>query len=246
MSSRLASVVTAACLAACTAARPEARRAATPPGAQASSPPREPTTASPQESGAVAPSPFVARLSDLRVTHGEIVDDGTSLIVDHPVVRAVVGARLSPGLELRFTYRGPTVSRVALGSGDQRVQIGIKLRAADGCNVIYAMLRIEPEPGIVVQVKRNPRAHTHDECSTGGYRTMKADRSVAVPPVAPGSRHRLRALMRGRELSVWLDDALVWEGDLGSAVLSFDGPAGLRADNGRFDGVVVSLPPPAP
>src|SRR5262245_43091310 len=88
----------------------------------------------------------------LRVTHGEVEAGARSLRIEHPVVRAVLRARTTQDVELRFTYRGPTSTRVALGSGETRVQIGAKLRAADGCNLVYAMLRLEPEPSVVVQV----------------------------------------------------------------------------------------------
>jgi len=126
--------------------------------------------------------------------------------------------------------------RSTLGSGDDgRVQIGAKLRAADGCNVVYAMLRIEPEPLLVVQVKHNANLHTHDECSNGGYRTVKPDFRANIPPITPGSSHRLHASLEDTQLKVWLDDAIVWRGDLGAEVLTFDGPVGFRTDNGRFD-----------
>jgi hypothetical protein len=204
----------------------------------------EPIDASTRTSNATLPSTpatptDLVPVTDLHVTHGRLASSTTtSLAIDDPTVRGVLQARTAPNIELRFTYRGPIAlgTRTALGSGDStRVQIGAKLRAADGCNVVYAMLRIEPEPAIVVQVKRNPDAHTHDDCSNGGYRTVKPDFRASVPAITPGSSHRLHASLEETQLKVWLDDAIVWRGDVGNEVLSFDGPVGFRTDNGRFD-----------
>lgn len=174
---------------------------------------------------------------ELRVTHGQLASRAPAVFtIDDPTVRGVLRNRTAPNVELRFTYRGPLLTRAALGSGDTgRVQIGAKLRAADGCNVVYAMLRIEPDPSIVVQVKRNPGAHLHDDCANGGYRAVKPDFRSTVPAITPGSSHRLHARLEETDLKIWLDDAIVWRGDVGAEVLSFDGPVGFRTDNGRFD-----------
>jgi hypothetical protein len=184
----------------------------------------------------------VVDVPDLRVTEGAITrGDGTGILhVEAPALRAVLRTQTLPDVELRFVYLGPTETRARLGSGDARVQLGAKLRAADSCNVVYAMLRLEPETRVVVQVKHNPDAHTHEECKNGGYRTVRPEQTAAIPPIAMGSAHRFRAAMSGPRVDVWLDGVLVWQGDVGSEALAFDGPVGLRTDNGRFDVSVVA------
>lgn len=206
-------------------------------------PRRRPTTAS-----ALHARLANINLPQLSVTHGEIAASAATpgaaaaLRVEHPAVRAVLREQTAQQIQLGFTYLGPTSSRVALGSGEVRTQIGAKLRAADGCNVVYAMLRIEPETSVVVQVKHNPGAHTHDDCGSGGYRTMKSVAEVAsVPAITIGSTHRFLAAMEGKALRVWLDGALVWFGDVSDEAFTFDGPVGFRTDNGRFD-VALAVP----
>ena len=36
-------------------------------------------------------------------------------------------------------------------------------------------------------------------------------------------------------MRVSVDGTVVWEGDLGPEALTFDGPVGVRTDNGRFE-----------
>jgi hypothetical protein len=51
-------------------------------------------------------------------------------------------------VEARLTYLGHTRDVARLGSGAMREQFGLKLRAHDACNLVYAMWRIGglPEP----------------------------------------------------------------------------------------------------
>jgi hypothetical protein len=85
-----------------------------------------------------------------------------------------------------------------------------------------------------VSVKRNPGKHTHEECGANGYTNVRPRTSAAVPPIRTGENHTLRAELRGENLSVVADGALVWEGPVGRTVKEFDGPVGLRTDNARF------------
>src|SRR5689334_5452213 len=87
----------------------------------------------------------VAR-GELCVTLGALGSTAGGLVVEGPKMRAVVGVHTEPVAELRFTYLGPTRETVPLSSGQTRRQIGLKLRALDGCNLIYVMYRIEPKP----------------------------------------------------------------------------------------------------
>ncbi|MET0403745.1 MAG: hypothetical protein ABW123_15145 [Cystobacter sp.] len=190
------------------------------------------------------------RVERLHVTEGRLSSlPGGALRIDEPRVRAVVAppgasrrsvrAPAPPGgprvVELRFTYRGPTPQQRPLLSGESRRQVGLKLRARDGCNVVYVMWRLEPKPGLVVSVKSNPEQHRSVDCGNGGYETVKPAVSQPVPPLQPGDRHTLGARLEGARLTVRADGESVWEGELPAEALAFDGPAGLRADNGRFD-----------
>jgi len=178
----------------------------------------------------------------LCVTRGRIgrLADGR-LRIDEPKVRAALPGSDGNQVELRFVYAGPTESTAPLGSGELRRQIGVKLRAQDGCNLLYVMWRLQPKPGIVVSVKRNPGARTHAECANRGYRNLRGDVGPA-PEIATGSAHVLRAALAGATLRVWADGKLAWEGDLGADAAGLSGPVGLRSDNGRFE---VELRAPA-
>jgi hypothetical protein len=178
--------------------------------------------------------PSSAAPAQLCVTEGAITTTGDRLSIDAPKVRAVSAVATDQTAELHFTYLGPTSETTALGSGAVRRQIGLKLRAQNGCNLVYAMWRIEPKSELVVQVKRNPGQSTFAECENRGYRNVTPRRAAAVADVTVGSSHVLRAQMRGADLTVWADGNVVWEGGVGDDVLGIDGPVGLRSDNGRF------------
>ena len=85
-------------------------------------------------------------LRDICVTNGEIRPghDGR-LQIDSPSSRAVLRFRSQPAVEIRFTYLGPSAQSKPLASGELRRQIGIKLRAENTCNLVYAMWHIEPD-----------------------------------------------------------------------------------------------------
>ena len=185
--------------------------------------------------------------ADLCVTEGEI---GTTpsgwLSVNVPKMRAYVNARTPPAVELRFKYQGSTGNQSRLGSGELRRQFGLKLRAQDACNLVYAMWRIEPESKLVVSVKTNPGQHTSAQCGNRGYRNIKPRRSQAIPHLHPGDDHTLRAEMNGEEMRVFVDKDLVWEGDVGRDALAFDGPVGIRSDNAKLEFELRSAPPLKP
>lgn len=186
---------------------------------------------------------------DLCVTTGEVARLADHRLgIEEPEVRAVVLADSTPAARMRFTYLGPSARTKALGSGEIRRQIGIKLRAADSCNLVYVMWRIEPRDQIVVSVKSNPGQRTHAQCGTHGYTNIKPLHSHGpVPPVAPGSSHDLRAELARRTLRVWADGAPVLEGELPADIEAFDGPVGLRSDNVRAQlDYCLGGGPPAP
>src|SRR5208282_5579918 len=173
--------------------------------------------------------------ANLCVTEGSIEElPGQSLSVNVPKMRAYVNAYTQPVAEVRFTYLGGTPNEAPLASGEMRRQFGLKLRAQDACNLVYAMWRIEPESKLVVSVKSNPGQHTSAQCGNRGYQNIKPSRSVPVPALRSGDPHTLRAEMNGAEMKVFADNSLVWEGSVGPDALGFDGPVGIRSDNARL------------
>ncbi len=185
---------------------------------------------------APAPAWFSASRESLCVTEGEIEEaTGNRLSVNGPKMRAYVNRWTAQAIEARFTYLGPTDVQALLGSGEIRRQFGLKLRARDGCNLIYAMWRFEPESKLVVSVKSNPSEHTSAACGNRGYRNIKAQKTSPVPRLHIGETHTLRAEMNAAEMSVFVDNTPVWEGTVGSEVLSFNGPVGIRSDNARLE-----------
>jgi hypothetical protein len=173
-----------------------------------------------------------APASSWRVTRGhvEALADGRARVRE-PKMRAVVDASDGNSAELRFSYLGPSDGAAPLASGELRRQVGLKLRAADGCNLLYVMWRMEPKPQLVVSLKRNPGQRTHRECGARGYRNLAARASAPPPALQPKGEHRLLATLDGRILRVWADRALAWEGDVGDEALALRGPAGVRSDN---------------
>jgi hypothetical protein len=173
--------------------------------------------------------------ANLCVTEGSIEElPGQRLSVSVPKMRAYVNAFTQPVAEVHFTYLGSTGNETPLASGEMRRQFGLKLRAQDACNLVYAMWRIEPESKLVVSVKSNPGEHTSAQCGNRGYQNIKPRRSVPVPTLSSGDTHVLRAEMNGAEMQVFADNSLVWEGSVGPDALAFDGPVGIRSDNARL------------
>ena len=185
----------------------------------------------------------------LCVTEGTLHDmPRHQFSVDAPKMRAYVNRPSAQIIDARFTYVGPTAVVSKLGSGEAREQFGLKLRAQDPCNLVYAMWRIEPESKLVVSVKMNPGQHTSAECGNQGYRNIKPVRSLSLPVLRPGSKHSLRAEMDGENLRVFADGNVVWRGDVGADAAALDGPVGIRSDNAALDGLelMVGAPPGAP
>jgi hypothetical protein len=172
---------------------------------------------------------------DFCVTEGRIGEaSGASLLIEDSKTRAVLGWEAAPAAEISFHYLGPTREQAALGSGAVRTQIGLKLRAQDGCNLLYVMWRILPESRVVVSVKSNPGQRTHAECQNRGYRNLRGSFEDSVPAVEAGSAHSLRAELSGESLTARADGRVVWEGRLDKSAFQFDGPLGFRTDNGKF------------
>jgi len=215
--------------------------------------PREPSTPPGPLDPSARPRPPVGKVVLSRIRDADLcfTTGGAGRLATHRMMigeakmRAVARDSVGDAAELRFTYLGPTEEVVRLASGSLRRQLGLKLRAADGCNLVYVMWRLEPKAELVVSVKRNPGERTHRECGTNGYRNVRPRRAQAPPLLEPGAAHTLRADLVGDELLVRIDGQEVWQGALGQDVLSLAGPAGMRTDNVRLEAELLSQPAPA-
>ncbi len=155
--------------------------------------------------------------------------------VDVPTFRAVAPGLGGDAASLKVRVHGASSETRALASGQERRQLGLKLRAADGCNLVYVMWRLDPRPMLEVSVKHNPGARTSAECGNGGYTKVKAQHTEVPPTLDDGSDHELRAEIHGDTLVAWIDGREAWRGQLPDEVRDLDGPAGMRSDNLSFD-----------
>jgi hypothetical protein len=172
---------------------------------------------------------------ELCVTRGAIANAS----IAEPTVRAFARGTAGDAGQLTFKYAGESASGRALESGELRRQVGLKLRAADSCNVVYVMWRVAPKPGLAVQVKSNPGKHRHEECGADGYIKVKPTVASAVPGLEVGATHSLRAEIRGDELTAWIDGEVVWQGRLPDEARAFAGPVGLRTDNVKIEALAL-------
>jgi hypothetical protein len=174
----------------------------------------------------------------LCVTKGALA----SASVEQPTVRGYAPGAGGDAAALTFTYRGETFESRALAGGQERRQIGVKLRAQDSCNVVYVMWRLDPKPKLDISVKQNPLKTRHEECGADGYTKIKPRKKTFVPAFEYGKTHTLRAEIVGDELYAWIDDKLLYQGTLPESARALKGPAGLRSDNVKFDLVSLAVP----
>jgi len=172
------------------------------------------------------------------VTKGAVADAA----IREPTVRAFARGSQGDAAAMTFTFGGDADRGRALANGELRRQMGLKLRAQDSCNVVYVMWRLDPKPKLEVSVKANPGKRTHEECGADGYTKIKPAHSHALPSLEVGSTHTMRAEIRGDELRAWVDGALVWAGTLPPEARAISGPAGMRSDNVKLDGLALSAP----
>jgi len=165
--------------------------------------------------------------------------DLSQFSVEVPTFRAVAPGHAGDAANIKMIVHGTTQQERALSSGEMRRQIGLKLRATDGCNLVYVMWRLEPKPKLVVSVKSNPGMRTAKECGAGGYTNVKPWRSSPPPTMLPmlddGLEHVLDARISGDTLYAWVDGQLAWEGTLPARARDLTGLAGVRSDNLSFD-----------
>jgi hypothetical protein len=172
---------------------------------------------------------FQVQVQSLCVTKGTIGPRGT---INVPTFRGVAVGTSGEAAGIDFIYRGRSSTERALASGQLRRQIGLKLRAANGCNLVYAMWRFDPRPLLEVSVKINPGARTHSECGARGYTKLRPN-AVSAPRV--GQRHSISAMITGNELRAWIDGQLAWQSSLPYEAKSITGPSGIRSDNVAYD-----------
>lgn len=191
----------------------------------------------PPPPAAPGPADKIAPRDRLSVTRGEVASRPEGrIVVDAPTTRAVARGGTGASAALRFTYLGVTSRTDTLSSGEVRSQVGLKLLAEDGCNLLYVMWRAGERGGVVVQSKRNRGRSTSFECGAEGYRTLASTPLHPSRPLDVGE-HDLRARIDHGRLEVEADGVVVWEGDVSAAIAGLRGPAGLRTDNARVEGV---------
>ncbi|MBA3397751.1 MAG: hypothetical protein H0T89_34325 [Deltaproteobacteria bacterium] len=173
------------------------------------------------------------------------VTTGTAAIgarVEKAAMRFVAKGSEGDAAAMTFTFQGETATVKKLASGQDRRQLGLKLRAENGCNLIYVMWRLDPKPKLDISVKSNPGAKDHKGCGAGGYTKVKPTKSSPLPTLVVGTRYTLRAEIVDDELTVTVDDKLAWKGTLPESARALRGPAGIRSDNLAFDLESFSAP----
>lgn len=166
------------------------------------------------------------------MTKGAIASGTT---IDVPTFRAVAHGHVGDAAAMTVTVHGETQERRALASGQERRQLGLKLHADNGCNLVYVMWRLDPKPKLEVSVKRNPGQRTAKECGANGYQKVKPTFTKLAATLDDGSPHELRAEIAGATLTAWVDGAVAWRGTLPASARDLTGPAGVRSDNLAFE-----------
>ena len=171
---------------------------------------------------------MTATVSSLCVTRGALLAGG---LVNTPTFRAVAPATAGSDVGVQFVFEGRSSETRALASGGIRRQIGVKLRAMDGCNLVYVMWRLDPRSQIEVSTKINPGSRTHAQCGARGYSKLTASYEARLPALTAGSQHWIYAQIVGDTLDAWVDGQLAWRGRLPPQASQVFGPAGIRSDN---------------
>ena len=176
-------------------------------------------------------------LADLCVTLGALqrAMEGGPWINRDPKFRATYPASGGNQASVSFRYLGRTAQEERLGSGMQRWQLGLKLRAADTCNVVYVMWRFGTPSSVVASVKDNPGQRLHAECENRGYRNLTPLWSEPVQEPEPSSVHELSARILGGVVEVSIDARPVLRAPLEGGHVPEGGPSGLRSDNVSFE-----------
>ena len=182
--------------------------------------------------------------AELEVTEGEIARAGRNAMLrtNDPGMRATErdGGMHHTGARLWFRYLGESVVTEPLGSGAIRRQIGVKLRSANPCNLLYVMWHQFPDNVIEVSVKRNPGQTTSAECGNRGYTQLAEVTLGPGPGTDDHSPHVLAVRTRRTDagaiaIRVFKDGALVRRVRVSPELAAgLDGPIGVRSDNGDY------------
>jgi hypothetical protein len=156
------------------------------------------------------------KITQLSVAWYDITSSSSRADIDHN----------GNSMELVVKYLGPTVEQSLFADGTYQQQIGMKLRNQDGCNLVYVMRRLTPNPSIIVSVKSNPGVST--TCGDKGYTMIK---SIPVPAPTVNSTFVLGASFENDKMTLRLDGRILWIGDVPSVN---KGNAGIRTDNTRI------------
>ncbi len=204
-----------------------------PPGDTGSAPVAPPPASPPDGDGGALGNGVVRFAPDtLCVTSGALRGPHVS----ESSMRAVVKGSTGDGGAVEFTYTGPTAKVSHLKSGMIREQVALKLRADNGCNLVYVAWRFGPkQPEVAVQIKLNPGMTESRECGNGGYSTIEPSHRANVGRPAPGSKHVLEAAIQGDNLIARIDGNVAWEGALPDGARALHGPLGIRTDNVEAD-----------
>jgi hypothetical protein len=188
---------------------------------------------------APAPAWQPVHASDLTVTSGTVfATGGSGLGTTSAEMRAVQRdrGRHAGSARLAFQFLGNSSTTKRLGSGLVRRQIGLKLRAADPCNLLYVMWRSYPDRVIEISRKSNPGLHTSQECGNAGY----SDLALIPEPGGVHRHHVLEADTRRTAdgslvLAVYADGRLARKLTLApTEAAGLAGPIGVRSDNGSY------------
>jgi hypothetical protein len=180
----------------------------------------------------------------LTVTEGTIsvAAPNSTLRTTSPAMRAVSrdGGRHASSARLWFRYLGESSTTKPLGSGQVRRQIGLKLRAADPCNLVYVMWHVYPDNVIEVSVKRNPGQSTSAQCGNRGYKEITEFPVRDSGGTADHGPHVLEVVTRrtasgSLALRIYSDNSLRRRLHLPAALTAgMEGPIGVRSDNGHY------------
>ncbi len=160
--------------------------------------------------------------------------------IDVPTFRAVALGHGGDRAAVEVLVSGTTTTTRALASGQERRQFGLKLRAADGCNLVYVMWRLDPQPKLEVSVKRNPGQRISAECGAGGYTKVTPLVNEVPPELVDGEPHELAAEIVDDTLVAWIDGRITWQGTLPTSARELAGPAGVRSDNLAWELISLS------
>jgi hypothetical protein len=177
--------------------------------------------------------------SELEVNSGPITESAPGrLSVTEAIIRATVPVAIANVASIQFRYLGQVDHPQPDQSGHVLNQIGLMLRAANPCNLIYLMWGLPPREKLLLQVKLNPGSSQSSECHGNNYYNVA---ECSFRGFVVGEMHELTAEVTEADdgsanVRAWID----WQEVLQATILpkyltGIVGVPGLRSDNGKFD-----------